>query len=357
MNPIRILAVDDNSSALYATSRVLRSAGYEVIEASTGAAALAAAPQADLVVLDVNLPDIDGFEVCRRLRANPETALLPVLHLSATFTNSSDFTQGFEAGADSYLDPAGGAAGFDRDRAHIAVRASGGHDQARTGCEAAHDVQSGAGGDRDPGSGVQIRERQSRLLRIDRIYRRGIDRSARRHGAECDPPEGAGTTRSHNSRQAANGRSSSPSARKMAVLRKVEWQIATEKISSVSILTATDITRQVQAESAREHCWKASGRRAPRLNAAIDEGRVSCHPVARVAQSAERHPRMGDGAEPQAGLVGFNAGRPQGDRAQFENPAQMIADLLDHAGITFGKMRLVAETIDPYPIVRAALMW
>jgi len=101
--PIRILAVDDNPAALYATSRVLRSAGYEVIEATTGAAALAAAARADLVVLDVNLPDIDGFEVCRQLRARPETAQLPVLHLSATFTNSADFELGFEAGADSYL--------------------------------------------------------------------------------------------------------------------------------------------------------------------------------------------------------------------------------------------------------------
>ena len=101
--PIRILAVDDNPAALYATSRILRSAGYEVIEATTGAAALAAASGADLVVLDVNLPDIDGFEVCRLLRARADTAHLPVLHLSATFTNSADFALGFEAGADSYL--------------------------------------------------------------------------------------------------------------------------------------------------------------------------------------------------------------------------------------------------------------
>jgi PAS domain S-box-containing protein len=101
--PIRILAVDDNPAALYATSRILRSAGYEVIEATTGAAALAAAAGADLIVLDVNLPDIDGFEVCRLLRARADTAQLPVLHLSATFTNSADFALGFEAGADSYL--------------------------------------------------------------------------------------------------------------------------------------------------------------------------------------------------------------------------------------------------------------
>src|ERR1700722_6530706 len=101
--PIRILAVDDNPAALYATSRILRSAGYEVIEATTGAAALAQAARADLVVLDVNLPDIDGFEVCRLLRARPDTSPLPVLHLSATFTSSADFALGLEAGADSYL--------------------------------------------------------------------------------------------------------------------------------------------------------------------------------------------------------------------------------------------------------------
>src|ERR1700723_2412817 len=100
---VRILAVDDNPAALYATSRVLRSAGFEVIEATTGAQALAKANTADLIVLDVNLPDIDGFEVCRRLRARPDTSQLPVLHLSATFTSSADFALGFKAGADSYL--------------------------------------------------------------------------------------------------------------------------------------------------------------------------------------------------------------------------------------------------------------
>src|SRR5580765_7523649 len=96
--PIRILAVDDNAAALYATSRVLKSAGYEVLEATTGATALALAAAAtpDLIVLDVNLPDMDGFEVCKRLRARPDTAQTPVLHLSATFTQSTDFVLGLE---------------------------------------------------------------------------------------------------------------------------------------------------------------------------------------------------------------------------------------------------------------------
>ena len=55
------------------------------------------------MVLDVNLPDIDGFEVCRRLRASPQTARTPVIHLSATFVNDGDKVQGLDAGADGYI--------------------------------------------------------------------------------------------------------------------------------------------------------------------------------------------------------------------------------------------------------------
>ena len=102
--PRKIVVVDDNPASLYSTSRILRSAGFEVIEASTGAAALAAADQdTDLIVLDINLPDIDGLEVCRRLRARSNTAYLPIVHLTATFIGSEDYTHGLSAGGDSYL--------------------------------------------------------------------------------------------------------------------------------------------------------------------------------------------------------------------------------------------------------------
>ena len=57
----------------------------------------------DLIVLDVNLPDIDGFEVCRRLRAGRDTAHCPIIHLSATFVDDVDKVQGLDAGADGYL--------------------------------------------------------------------------------------------------------------------------------------------------------------------------------------------------------------------------------------------------------------
>lgn len=99
-----ILNVDDSDNGRETVSWILRDAGYEVIEASTGMETLSlAAQQPDLVLLDVNLPDISGFEVCRRLKANPVTAPIPVLHLSASAQGSEAYVQGLEGGADGYL--------------------------------------------------------------------------------------------------------------------------------------------------------------------------------------------------------------------------------------------------------------
>ncbi len=103
MAEITILAVDDNDALRYSLSRTLQGAGYKVIEARNGAEALDLADQSpDLITLDVRLPDVDGFEVCRRLKANPRTAHIPVLHISATFTDAEYKVRGLEA-ADGYL--------------------------------------------------------------------------------------------------------------------------------------------------------------------------------------------------------------------------------------------------------------
>jgi PAS domain S-box-containing protein len=103
-NRAAILVVDDNPPTRYSTTRVLKSAGFEVVEAATGQDALdLCQTHLDLVVLDVHLPDIDGFEVCRRLRRQTATARLPVIHLSATFVNDDHKVQGLDAGADGYL--------------------------------------------------------------------------------------------------------------------------------------------------------------------------------------------------------------------------------------------------------------
>jgi PAS domain S-box-containing protein len=100
-----ILVVDDNEAERYYISRVLSKAGFAVREAATGLEALALT-QADnpaLVTLDVRLPDLNGFEVCRRLKGNPATRDVPVLHISASFTSPENKAEGLEGGADGYL--------------------------------------------------------------------------------------------------------------------------------------------------------------------------------------------------------------------------------------------------------------
>lgn len=101
---LRVLVVDDNDSLRYAVTRSLKGAGYEVLEARNGSQALAlAAQKPDLITLDVNLPDISGLDVCRRIKANPETEHIPILQLSATLVDSESRVRGLEGGADAYL--------------------------------------------------------------------------------------------------------------------------------------------------------------------------------------------------------------------------------------------------------------
>lgn len=99
-----ILHVDDNDANRYAVSRSLIRAGFDVTEAVNGKEALEkASANPDLVILDIRLPDINGFEVCRRLKADPKTTRIPVLHLSASAATSNDKAKGLDGGADGYL--------------------------------------------------------------------------------------------------------------------------------------------------------------------------------------------------------------------------------------------------------------
>ncbi len=100
-----ILYVDDYAEIREATAFVLRHAGFNVIEASTGRDALqhAAAQLPQLILLDIGLPDLDGYEICRRLKSDPVTSAIPVLLLSGAYTEGEDRVRGLECGADAYL--------------------------------------------------------------------------------------------------------------------------------------------------------------------------------------------------------------------------------------------------------------
>ena len=102
---IQLLIVDDNVATRYALRRRLENHGYQVLEAGTGSDGLAliGSEPIDALVLDVNLPDMSGFDIVRTMRAQAATALLPVIHVSAASIQTGDIITGLNAGADAYL--------------------------------------------------------------------------------------------------------------------------------------------------------------------------------------------------------------------------------------------------------------
>lgn len=109
-----ILLVDDEAAHRYALRRRLELAGFAVIEAPDGTEALRQAGAGgepgdagdaviDAIILDVMLPDISGFEVCRQLRASASTASVPIIHVSGIHVADRDLVHGLESGADAYL--------------------------------------------------------------------------------------------------------------------------------------------------------------------------------------------------------------------------------------------------------------
>jgi len=102
--PEKILIVDDDVDSLKLIGLMLQRNGYEVIAAHAGNQAIAKATNElpDLIILDVMMPDMNGYDVCRRLRANPVTQDIPIIMFTAK-TLIDDKVAGFEAGADDYL--------------------------------------------------------------------------------------------------------------------------------------------------------------------------------------------------------------------------------------------------------------
>ena len=100
----RVMIVEDEQSLLSLETIILSSRGFDVSACADGSTALEklGRERHDLVILDIMLPDIDGFEVCRRIRSNPATAAIPVIMLTAR-KNSADHERGLAAGANAYM--------------------------------------------------------------------------------------------------------------------------------------------------------------------------------------------------------------------------------------------------------------
>src|ERR1700716_4440094 len=100
----RILVVDDIPANVKLLEARLSAEYFDVITASSGAQALEICSRAecDIILLDVMMPDMDGFEVCRRLKSNPATHFIPVVMITA-LDSAADRVRGLEAGADDFM--------------------------------------------------------------------------------------------------------------------------------------------------------------------------------------------------------------------------------------------------------------
>ncbi|MCG3116009.1 MAG: hybrid sensor histidine kinase/response regulator [Candidatus Manganitrophus sp. SA1] len=100
-----VLVVDDTETNRYILEKILKAEGFQVITAENGTQTLtrAAEDRPDLILLDINMPDMDGFEVCRRLKKNRQTEVIPVIIISATYYDLESRIRGIELGAIDYL--------------------------------------------------------------------------------------------------------------------------------------------------------------------------------------------------------------------------------------------------------------
>lgn len=345
----RLLVVDDNAASLYATSRILRAAGFEVIEAMNGTDALALATQVDLVVLDINLPDIDGFEVCRKLRARSDAAYLPIVHLSATFITSVDKAQGLSAGADSYLThPADPAILVATIHALLFARRS---DAIRRSADsrfrAVFELAS---------SGIALLNAGLECIDVNPAFCElaGVSRAELigRTMASILVDDDDYSCEEINTTLRTTGHWDGM----LRVLRgdgraaEVDWRIVAESSDGTRIAIATDITERRRAENERDSLLageRAARQEAERLNRVKDEFLATLshelrNPLSAILGWVSVLQRM-PGTSPEV-LKGLEV-IERNSRLQ----THLIADLLDYAGMRFGKMNL--DIVATYPAI------
>jgi PAS domain S-box-containing protein len=351
----KILVVDDNPSSLYATTHILRAAGFDVIEADNGGKAIALAEQVGLMVLDINLPDIDGFEVCRQLRARSNTAYLPIVHLSATFMDTHDMSQGLAAGADSYLThPADPKVLVATVRALLFARQA---DVVKRAADArfrkVFELAS---------SGIALLEEDlicrdlNPALCVIAGRERGelVGRPLQDLIAPGQDAELADLQRQLS--EAGQWEGMLRVLRSDQAIADVEWRIAGEQGSGARIAIATDVTERRRAEAERESLL--AGERTARAEAERSN-RLKDEFLATLSHEL-RNPL--NAILGWAKVLGRTPGTTpiisQGLEAIERNSrvqSHLIADLLDFAGIRFGKMRLELEVVDPASAIAASV--
>jgi PAS domain S-box-containing protein len=345
----KILVVDDNPASLYSTSRILRSGGFEVIEAMTGTDALAAAEHdVALIVLDINLPDIDGLEVCRRLRARSHTAFLPIVHLTATFVAHDDHQQGLSAGGDSYLThPVDPPVLIATVRALLFARQA---DIVRRTTDArfrtVFELASSGIALLDPELVYQdVNPEFCRMVgreRNDVIGKQCVDLVSPGHQDLCKTLHAA-------LKDGGHWEGTLPIQRPDGSIADIEWRIVAENGHGARIAIATNVTERERLLASE----RAARTEAERSNQIKDEFLATLshelrNPLnAMLGWATVLRRKNVTPAMLEQGLDAIE----RNSRVQ----SHLIEDLLDFAGIRFGKMRIEVDAIPPARAVQAAL--
>jgi PAS domain S-box-containing protein len=355
----RVLVVDDTAATQYSTSRILRAAGFTVLTAGTGFEALDIARRAspDLIVLDINLPDIDGFELCRELRQDPAFTRTPVVYLSATFVDDVDKAHGVDAGADGYLThPVEGPvllgtinALLRARRAEAAVEAS----EARFKAVFEHAL-----------NGIAILSEDLVFVDVNpsmcRILERDRDNVVGRHLSAFNVKESQPdlTAIAAILKESGEWRGTAPVLNARGEHVQLEWSVSTQAFPHLLLAVVSDITARLLVEADRERLLeserlaRAQAEEANRvkddfLAALSHELRTPLNAIVGFARVLQRSSSIQDD---ESTLAKVNAI----ERNAWVQ-AQLISDLLDISRITSGKLELDRQWMSATEAVDAAL--
>lgn len=351
----RLLVVNDDPVGRYATVRQLQAAGFPVIEADTGARALALADESlSAVVLDIHLPDIDGLEVCRRLRRQPTTFKLPVIHLTAAFLTDEDKVRGLDSGADAYLThPVEPAVLVSTIQALVRTREA---EDAMRHSEA----KFRAAFERAPGGIALVQVENGRLLDVNpamlTLLGRPLAQVSERSLREFVEPSETAVAQAF-----LQGVSASSSSAEFALVRPdgsqvpVEWTGASYIEPGVAMLVATDISQRLllaeqrQELLERERSARGEAERHSRLK--DDLIAVLSHelrtPLNVILNWAHMLRKRSQPEMLERGLAAIER--------NAEIQARMIEDILDMSRLNLGKLPLNLGWVDAGSLIASAV--
>ncbi|MET0351079.1 MAG: response regulator [Rhizobacter sp.] len=349
-----LLVVDDNPATRYSTSRVLRAAGYTVREAGTGAEALRLADEHVAgVVLDVHLPDMNGFEVCKLLRERPATLRIPVIHLSAAYVGDTDKVRGLHSGADAYMThPAEPALLVATLQALIRARtAEEGMRRSEARFRAIYHQAS---------SGIALVDTEGRFVDCNpallSLLGREIAEVTGAALADFVPADGRATLNAALVQaRASTWRGDFPLRSGRGVDVPMEWTFSAHTEPGQLLAMATDISDRIELQRQREDLLEreqAARAAAERLNRSKDEFiAVLSHelrtPLNAIVSWVHVLKRLDADASMARGLDSIER------NAHVQT--RLVSDILDMSRMDLGKLQLFIEPVDVPELVRIAV--